>query len=365
MREFLQRYEIRLQTLGPVHIGSGERLRKSEWIMEWSDDTAIIIDFYKFFELLEDKKLLAEYEKFVTREGGSLLRWMKEHDISRKERYEIANYTLSTAGLDLKNNQIRDMAMTAKDPYGLPYIPGSSLKGAIRNAILGTMIDASPYDCSQLKQEIRNTGGRINVKRFLNAESSSVNCRYFNTKGLSEKKNDAVNDMMSGIRISDSNSVGLDRLTLCQKVDAGPDGREHDIPLVRECIMPDTKFSFELVIDRTETNLTISFIEEAIGKFLEDYNRLFLKYFPEEKQYAGNILYLGGGTGFPTKTVLNQILRREPDRVKLTAETLNKMFPNKHGEDIRKGISPRTVKLTEIDGGLLQMGPCRIEFATV
>ena len=365
MREFLQRYEIRLQTLGPVHIGSGERLRKSEWIMEWSDNTAIIVDFYKFFELLEEKKLLAEYESFATRAGGNLLRWMKEHDISRKERYEIAKYTLSTAGLDLKNNQIRDMAMTAKDPYGLPYIPGSSLKGAMRNAILGAMIDANPYDNSQLKQEIRNSVGRVNPKRFLNNDSNAVNRQYFNTKGLSEKKNDAVNDMMSGIRISDSNPVGLDRLTLCQKVDAGTDGKTHDIPLVRECVLPDTEFSFDLVIDRTETNLTVSFIEEAIERFLEDYNGMFLEHFSAEKQYAGNILYLGGGTGFPTKTVLNQILRREPDRVKLTAETLNKLFPNKHGEDVRRGISPRTVKLTEIDGELLQMGPCRIEFATV
>lgn len=363
MREFLQRYEIRLQTLGPVHIGSGEKLRKNEWIMEWSDNTAIIVDFYKFFELLKDKKLLAEYESFATRAGGNLLRWMKEHDISRKERYEIAKYTLSTEGLDLKNNKISDMAMTAKDPYGLPYIPGSSLKGAIRNAILGAIIDANPYDNSQLKQEIISYRGR--KEKFLSAESRAINRRYFNTKGLSEKKNDAVNDIMSGIRISDSNSVGLDRLTLCQKVDAGTDGKTHDIPLVRECVLPDTEFRFDLVIDRTETNLTISFIEEAIGRFLEDYNKLFLEHFSAEKQYAGNILYLGGGTGFPTKTVLNQILRREPDRVKLTAETLNKLFPNKHGEDVRKGVSPRTVKLTKIDGELLQMGPCRIEFATV
>ncbi len=364
MREFLQRYEIRLQTIGPVHIGSGESLRKNEWIMEWSDNRAIIIDFYKFFELLEDKKLLAEYERFVTSAGGNLSRWMKEHDISGKERYEIAKYTLSTEGLDLKNNKIRDMAMTTKDPYGLPYIPGSSLKGAVRNAILGAMIDAAPYDSSQIKQGIRNLG-KVSKKKFLATESSAVNRQYFNIRGLSEKKNDAVNDIMRGIRISDSNSVGLNRLTLCQKIDAGVDGRVRDIPLVRECILPDTEFSFDLVIDRTETNLTISFIEEAIGKFLEDYNKLFLEHFSAEKQYAGNILYLGGGTGFPTKTVLNQILRREPDRVELTAETLNKLFPNKHGEDIRKGISPRTVKLTEIDGGLLQMGPCSIEFATV
>ncbi len=363
MREFLERYKIELETIGPIHIGSGETLRKREWILEWADQRAIVIDFDKFFQLLQRKQLLAGYESYVSAAGGDLLRWMKAHEISKKERYEIAKYTLDTKGLNLKNSRIHDMAMTMKDAYGLPYIPGSSLKGALRNAILALMLDRSNYNVSELKEEIRNYRGNSN--HFLSRESSRLNQKYLYTKGISEKRADAVNDMMSGIRISDSNPVGLERLTLCQKIDAMPDGRTRDLPLVRECILPQSKFSFDMTIDRTETTITLSFIQEAVFRFLEDYNRLFLQHFPEKKQYKGQVLYLGGGTGFPTKTVLNQVLQNEPDRVRIVSDTLNKIFRNKHNEDIRKGISPRVAKLTDIDGELLQMGACGIDFAMV
>ena len=115
MRNFLERYRIELETIGPIHVGSGETLRKREWILEWTDQRAIIIDFDKFFSLLQRKRLLAEYERYVSAAGGDLLRWMKEHEISKKERYEIGKYTLDTSGLDLKNSRIRDMSMTMKD----------------------------------------------------------------------------------------------------------------------------------------------------------------------------------------------------------------------------------------------------------
>ena len=363
MRNFLERYRIELETIGPIHVGSGETLRKREWILEWTDQRAIIIDFDKFFSLLQRKRLLAEYERYVSAAGGDLLRWMKEHEISKKERYEIGKYTLDTSGLDLKNSRIRDMSMTMKDPYGLPYIPGTSLKGALRNVLLASKIGQSNEQIARLKQEIRTCRGR--AKGFLSGQSNALNQKIFHTKGLSEKTADAVNDMMSGLRISDSNPVGLEHLTLCQKIDAMPDGRTRDLPLVRECILPGTKFCFDMTIDRTETTLTVSVIQEALQQFLDDYNRLFLHCFPEEKQYHGQVLYLGGGSGFPTKTVLNQLLQQESDRVKLISDTLNKMFPNKHNEDVRKGVSPRVAKLTEIDGSLLQMGPCSIEIAAV
>lgn len=363
MREFLERYEVELETIGPVHIGSGKVLRKREWVLEWSDKTAIIVDFRKFFSLLERKGLLVEYEKYVTAAGGDLFRWLKEHDFSRNERYEIASYTLDTSGLDLKNNNIRDMALTIKDPYGLPYIPGSSLKGAIRNALLGAMIDSKGYDSEKILQEIRTYRGP--QKKFLAYESNAVNQSYFYTKGLTDKRNNAVNDIMSGIRISDSNSVDLNNLTLCQKIDASPDGKTIDIPLVRECILPGTKFRFELTIDKTETNLGIADIKNSIQRFLEDYNELFLSRFPEEDKYSGQIIYLGGGAGFPTKTVLNQILRDDPMRVKHVSETLDKIFPGTHRADLQKGVSPRAAKLTEIDGKLIQMGPCKIDFTAI
>ena len=41
MRNFLERYRIELETIGPIHVGSGETLRKREWILEWTDQRAV------------------------------------------------------------------------------------------------------------------------------------------------------------------------------------------------------------------------------------------------------------------------------------------------------------------------------------
>lgn len=363
MREFLEKYKIELETIGPVHIGSGITLRKGEWILEWSDQQAIIVSTDKLFELLVRKRLLTEYEKFAFSAKGDLLRWMKDHEISKKERYAIAKYTLDTSGLDLKNNRIHDLTTTIKDPYGKPYIPGSSLKGALRNIILAEMINNSSYDGTSIKYVIENYTG--NAKQLLAGDSIRLNQKFFYTKKISDKPNDAVNDIMSGLRVSDSNSVELEKLTLCQKVDAGIDGKTTDLPIVRECIIPGTKFEFDLTIDRTKTNLTVKYIEKAINNFLKAYNQLFLSNFHEEVNYESQVIYLGGGVGFPSKTVLNQLFQNERNRVKITADTLNKIYPNKHHEDIAKGVSPRVVKLTEIEGQLLQMGPCRLAISAV
>lgn len=368
MRNYLERVCIHLETIGPVHIGSGESLRKNEWILDSRTQTATVLDSRKFFRLLGERGLLRDYENYVMSSKLPLHRWLNEKNISRLDIQKAAKYTLDTSGLDLKNGKIRDMTLTMKDPYGLPYIPGSSLKGALRNIILAKMMREKPYNLTPIKEEVYAFRG--NPKKFLNRESNRLNEDYFHTKGISERKADAVNDIMSGIRISDSNAVSLDSLTLCQKVDAGTNGKTWNIPLVRECIRPETEFEFELTIDKTQTKLTVDFIEKAICDFMEDYNELYLKYFPKETQFEGMHIYIGGGVGFPSKTVLNRLTAHKRDRVKLISTVLEKTDSSKEShskrqDDVRNGVSPHTIKLTDISGDLLQMGVCKIDFSTV
>lgn len=367
MRDFLKRYKIRLETQGPVHIGSGEKLRKQEWILDRGAQEAIIIDTSKFFHLLNEKGLLQKYEAYVSQSRQPLHQWLKEQNVRPGDIRTFTAYRLDTVGFNLRNDKIKDMRMTVKDPYGMPYVPGSSLKGAIRNVVLAEMIRRKPADASDIK---RGAAGKFDSRRYLGNEARALNEHYLHTKGVyTKEKSQAVNDAMSGIRISDSNSVGLDRLTLCQKIDVPTRGAEKELPLIRECIRPDTTFTFDLTIDETEAmGITADFIRTAITHFLDDYNGMFLRHFEDEHQYRGNVIYLGGGVGFPSKTVLNQALSGEPERerLKVTAQMMDKMFPkHKHRDDERKGVSPHTAKLTDIDGELLQMGPCSIEIVSV
>ena len=60
----------------------------------------------------------------------------------------------------------------------------------------------------------------------------------------------------------------------------------------------------------------ISYIENAVENFLNNYNEEFLLKFKEEIPYYGNVIYLGGGAGYHTKTVTSSLLKNESIRLK-------------------------------------------------
>ena len=186
------------------------------------------------------------------------------------------------------------------------------------------------------------------------------------TKAIS-KQIMPVNDIMNGLHIGDSKPLSLDDLTLCQKIDVHVDGRERDLPILRECIKPGTRLEFDVTIDDTECPLTIEQIRSSINVFLQGYNKLFLEKFQEETPYVKDVIYLGGGAGFATKTVLHDLLKNSKTRSKTIGSILNLKLPrkaqmeHKHDLDYKAGVSPHTCKLTEYEGGLYQMGACSIE----
>ena len=119
-------------------------------------------------------------------------------------------------------------------------------------------------------------------------------------------------------------------------------------------------------VDTTCLKVSPDYIQRAVNNFLKEYNDLFLSHFREEKQYRSDIIYLGGGTGYHTKTVTNRILADRKDRTQLTSQIIDSTLSrkiqreHKHSRDKTLGVSPHTVKCTEYDGYLQQMGPCRI-----
>ena len=94
---------------------------------------------------------------------------------------------------------------------------------------------------------------------------------------------------------------------------------------------------------------------------------MFLEKFSSETLFEKNVIYLGGGAGFVSKTVLHPLLKSQPQRVRTVSRvidsTLSRDAKNKHKhfQDERLGVSPHVCKLTQFEGRLYQMGACRIE----
>lgn len=366
---YIERYQLKLETIGPLFIGSGVTLKKKEWVLDKKNQIGIILDEEKLFSYLKKRQLLDAFETFLLREDKQLFQWMRENRVYPGDIRQIEKYRADCSGI-ANINRDKEIHMFIKDGYGKPYVPGSSVKGAIRSVLLARMMEEKPYPAEKIVQQTKTLLKGWADKNFLSREARNMEQAYFHTKNLPDTRpQDMVNDVMSGIRVSDSQPIDFKQLTICQKVDVNTEGREKDISMVRECVKPGTEIMFELSIDTTQTDITVEWIRDAIRAFLRNYNDAFLSKFAKGKLYEGDVIYLGGGAGYHSKTVTSQLLAREKKQVEITSNIIDRTLPqkqrneHKHFRDKHLGVSPHVVKLTEYDGYLCQFGPCRISFA--
>ncbi|MCU6754801.1 CRISPR type III-A/MTUBE-associated RAMP protein Csm5 [uncultured Eubacterium sp.] len=373
MKEFLQKHKIILHTLGPVFVGDGKVLVKREYVLNKRERKVTVIDQAKFFRYLMRSKKLESYERYILGKSGSMQSWMYEEKIPFKDLKSFTAYEYSCGDV-AELNTMKNILTFIKDPYGMPYVPGSSLKGAIRTALLGADIlknhekysHAVDYFSQKTYFDCHNKKDIDREIKSINREIQRVEEIMFCTKSKDEG-NQTVNDIMNGLCISDSKALSLEDLTLCQKIDIHVEGKETSLPILRECLKPETRIEFDVTIDTTECDLTIEQIRGSINLFLRGYNKLFLEKFKEETLYEKDVMYIGGGSGFATKTVLHELLKKSKTRSKTVAGIIDLNLPgkakseHKHSQDSRWGVSPHTCKLTEYDGGLYQMGACSVE----
>ena len=266
-----------------------------------------------------------------------------------------------------------------KDPYNMAYIPGSSLKGAIRTALLGSYAMANPVKLDEIRRMVLNEKSKSSSRnRYLSNENRELNVKAFNTAGRMKKKpGDMVNDCMAGLRISDSKPISTDNLILCRKIDEFPDGgtskatsSRGKIPIMRECIRPGTKIEFEMTIDSTLFKGDEKTILNAINKFGKSYMECFGNKFRSGDKLGEGMFYLGGGSGFVSKTVVYQLLGK--NSVKKVSEIIDATLSDKskkqhkHWKDAREyGVSPHMIKKTVYGGKKYSFGLCKIEFSEI
>lgn len=133
---------IRITNLTQVHIGSGETLQKdTDFIVRRNgkDSDIYIIDPDRVGKIIgTDQRVIdqwiASIEKGDTNSFFDLfLKRAKPEDYSKRR---IANYAGDRRGMTLKE--------FIHDGAGRPYIPGSSLKGAIRTAMIAFLASRMP-----------------------------------------------------------------------------------------------------------------------------------------------------------------------------------------------------------------------------
>ena len=353
MREYLKKYEVIIKTKGPVYIGSGNNMSKKEYYFDEKSKRIYFFDFGKLFKGIIDKNLEKKYQEYMfnTKASMDLAGFFEKNGVSIKDVKSWSNYSVDANNIyDMKSFNGKEINTFIKESGNRNYIPGSSLKGAIRTALI---VDG-----------IRTNYSGKNPKRNVDEIESKI----LNTLARNRNnESDAVNDIMSCIRVSDSEVIPNEYMILCQRTDRNVYGEEYNLPIYYECIKPGVTIKTSITIDSSmDKNINVERIKKAISIYSNRLYEDFSKNFSNSEKYSKNTLVIGGYTGFPSKTINYPLLGKE-EGVKSIRERLNKAFnKHKHLKDIDNGISPRMLKVAEYSSkeisGVYEMGRVEIDF---
>lgn len=124
--------KVRIETLTPVHIGSGNMLYKGmDYVVE--DGKLYIIDHRKVLDIIGAQRVDAWVNSIERNEDIAGFIARQGMNVSPPAEYAKRTMKCYSNGSTVKE--------CIHDGRGLPYIPGSSLKGAIRTAVLATEIE--------------------------------------------------------------------------------------------------------------------------------------------------------------------------------------------------------------------------------
>ncbi|MGM0216496.1 type III-A CRISPR-associated RAMP protein Csm5 [Enterococcus sp. AZ109] len=337
-------YLVTITTYGPVHIGCGKVIKKQEYIYDQHKSLVHIVDGPKLTKYLSKINKLDAFIDYLTENSkhADLKYFLNRQKINQKDwrkfviNTERVNQGKVERDKDTKhkrpavNMPLNILHLFVRDGQNTVYVPGSSLKGALRTMIL-----------------------------------------------QSDKEDNSKNSLFGKIKVSDSLPVPDKYLEIYQKIDVNK--KSKPMPLYRECIKPGAKIYFTLTIE--DDAISIEEIENRIRNFYVNYwNKWFVGFASTQggrefivsggvpqslnAHKRPQVVFLGGGTGFVSKTLKYQMQPKEEAK-KEVFEDLQSRFRNTYGKmkEIPQNV-PIILKAT-VDyskNKWYQQGICLIKF---
>lgn len=375
-------WKVSLVCLSPVFVGSGEKFKKSEYIYDKRAGEVHFLDesgwirFLGRHGIMEDfsNALLANpfhlnlfgylsHQDRLCRQYGSIgniMHAMKQEEaILRTEPY-----------LGNRDKGPGDIAGFVLDARGNPYIPGSSLKGAFRTAILAHHILQNRGAYSKDWENIRRAAGN---KRDMGKAMDNLE-REAAIPLDKNGKRDMVKSHFRGLTVSDASLVN-GGLCVVPKTDLGLHTfRTHEVSLFRETLKADSTLEFTLGLDDDASAMGhfgihnfkdfVDVLREFVKFQYEILKKPFESFATEElhdiKGAKNADLVLGGGAGYISKTLVYALAPNKEDAVYVVRKLMENMFKRgHHGKDTE--ISPHALKLAEVDGRNYLMGLCYLD----
>lgn len=299
------KYDIALKVLSPIAIRptNTSLIKNLNYLI--IDNKLYVIDENKLYNFIIESNLHNELSRkteiaLEQNKNEILITWLKQK-ISRPEiaqKISKAEYSIEDP---IKNSKKRELYLTIENSNNAKYIPGSSLKGAIRTAILYKQVKKNYNSViSFLKREIRmcykfagNSRKRRKFSNWLNDRLQNYLLRGKYTAEDGKRKVDPHSDLLRFLQITDSTEIPRSNVDVTLIYVAEPKiGRNRGTRelLLQEIITPDTIVKLRLIIDNDfleliDTKLSLSDKKGLLYSIRENLREFYSEVILAEKKY--------------------------------------------------------------------------------
>jgi len=292
---------VNLEVLTPIFIGSGENYYPQDFFID--ENSLFFIDKNKFNKKIIEQNL---YDKFlqVSDDINKLLGFIDDYadESVAQQKVEVD----SEVADELFETISRPVEAFIKDKfYFTPYIPGSTLKGVIRTAILDYKID-------KFKNSIAN------LEKLREKELETIIFCNENRKKNGYLQFDAKKDILKALFIEDLKPINYKLRVLKPLNRPYNKNKDNKIPVILECLI-DGKFIGEIRVDEyllthddalnsnkyfKEEPLSIDLIKKALKHFYTKIQQIEHKRFRVDvPNYEEYLIKIGKHAGAGSKSL--------------------------------------------------------------
>jgi CRISPR-associated protein Csm5 len=335
----LRVFDVVVETLTPLHIGTGRVIEPTrDFVIDGNE--LVILDIDKVLDAVDEEKL----RSFGITQPPPLATLVP---VGRGRKREFAAYVVPvpTGTRKPTGTEVREQI---KDAFGNAYLPGSSLKGAMRTA-LAVML-ASKKGGSWLDghlRQLKNDKGWASIDLTKDL-FGRVDRAPLGRKGDLGKASDANVDVLRALRVSDLSLTAKNTSSPFQVTEVKATKKDGPgIPIFVEAVAPNVTFRGTITVDSrllrepaltalpawqnlTEADLTTDLVRHCRdhSKGLITRDEVLTRQFAvvsERLEASSALMAMGWGTGWTAKT-LGHLLKSRPafqsvgERFKLSAK---------------------------------------------
>ncbi len=358
-------YIVRVEVLTPVHVGSGDSLNALNYIQQ--GDTLYVLDPDRWMEWLGGRQGAYRYIGWVEDSlgrGAGLNQFLQER--LRLNPSEVATVAKQVSRYAVRLEEcgnpdpLRGFRTHIRDARDRAYLPGSSLKGAIRTALIEDLLlgeDALQERLMAPLKRIRGGGDNRQLRREVRQVWQGMEADT-----LRGGRTDAHYDLLRFVQVSDSEPLAHEQVSV-RKVRSEGTSRNTNtwLEALREGAQTRVRLSFQ-----PEAPLQLLRLREELGQYLHAQElfaaladraerrlerELAYPYPAAVKQKvqallaqnseATPLLCIGWGQGYLGTTVMGLVLDESPDEY---AQAVRNLLPvlSRRGQGIDARRFPKT-----------------------